>query len=285
MTLQISLPLGNKQNIKNLVFTILSHEYPLRLIQLTNFIRKRYGKAVTFQAVRKAVLELVKEGVLIRQDNEFLVSKEWVKQCKKTIDSLYETIYEEKSLPKKVDSIGGEISTFTFDSINDMMKFWENIIDNWFEKFNTKDPNINCWQGAHAWEGLLHSDVERNMMGKLGKKGIISYILFTGNTPLDKLMLRFYKEIGLKGIISSSSSHFDKSYYVGTYGELVVQTQYPEEIVRELDLFFKKNKNLKNLNLRALSDIVNKKTSVKLSVIKNLSMAKQINHSIISQIE
>ena len=76
MTLQISLPLGDKQNVKNLVFTILTREYPLKLIQLTNFIRKRYGRAVTFQAVRKATLELVKEEVLIRLSNEFSINKD-----------------------------------------------------------------------------------------------------------------------------------------------------------------------------------------------------------------
>ena len=80
MSLQISLPLGKKEGVKNLVFTILTREYPLKLIELTNFIRKRYGKAVTFQAVRKAVLELIEEQVLIRDNNEFSINKEWVKE-------------------------------------------------------------------------------------------------------------------------------------------------------------------------------------------------------------
>ena len=117
MNLQISLPLGNESNIKNLVFTILTHEYPLKLIQLTNFIRKRYGRQVTFQAVRKAVLELVSEGVVIKTDSMFLINKEWVIKSKKIIDELYESIYEEKTQPTKIDSIGGDISVFTFGSI------------------------------------------------------------------------------------------------------------------------------------------------------------------------
>ncbi|MBW2990343.1 hypothetical protein KY348_01420, partial [Candidatus Woesearchaeota archaeon] len=63
MALSVTLPFGQKDNIKNLVFTILTKEYPLKIIELTNFIRKRYGKSVTFQAVRKAVLELVEAEV------------------------------------------------------------------------------------------------------------------------------------------------------------------------------------------------------------------------------
>ena len=285
MSLQISLPFGDKQSVKNLVFTILSHEYPLKLIQLVNFIRKRYGKAVTFQAVRKAVLELVEERVLIKQEVSFSINKEWIKESKRTIDELYHNVYEEKGKPNKVDSIGEEISVFLFNSLNEMIKFWEDLIDDWFHKFKSGDYNLNCYQGAHGWEGLLHSDREKTSMERLKDKKIKSYLVFTNNTFLDKILLNFYKSIGIKGIISKSSSKFDKSYYVATYGELVVQTQYPEELVKELDLFFKKNKRSEILNLKELSDIVNKKISCKLSVSKNLNMAKQINASILSQIE
>lgn len=284
MTLQISLPLGNKNNVKNLVFTILIYEYPLKIIQLTNFIRKRYGKAVTFQAVRKAVLELVEEEVIIKKDNKFSINKEWVKETKRTLDEIYQSIYEEKSTPKKIDSIGEEISVFSFDSLNEMMKFWQNLIDDWFKKFKSGNFNINCYQAAHGWEGLLHPDKEKNIMEQLKHKDIKSYILFTSNTPLDKILLNFYKGLGIKGVISKSSSQFDKSYYVATYGDLVVQTQYPQDLVKELDSFFKKNKSFEKFNLKELSDIVNKKISIKLTVNKNLNMAKQINQSILKEI-
>jgi len=72
MSLEIVLPMGNKGDVKDLVFTILTKEYPLKLIQLTNFIRKRYGKSVTFQAVRKAVLQLVSENILLHTKHGFL---------------------------------------------------------------------------------------------------------------------------------------------------------------------------------------------------------------------
>jgi len=284
MSLQISLPLGKKNSVKNLVFTILTREYPLKLIELTNFIRKRYGKAVTFQAVRKATLELVEEEVIIRKDNAFSLNKEWVKESKRVIDELYQSVYEEKLLPKKIDSIGKEVSVFTFNSINEILKFWEDLIDDWFKSFKDGDYNINCYQAAHSWEALLHPDRENNTMEQLKKKKIKSYTLLTSNTPLDKNVADFYRKIKIKVAISKSSSQFDRSYYVGTYGDLVVQTQYPPELVKELDDFFKKNKKLEDLDLKELSDIVNKKIEVKLSVTKNLNMAKQINQSILSQI-
>src|SRR3990167_2138258 len=223
MTLQLTLPLGNKNDVKSLVFTILTKEYPLKLIELTNFIRKRYGKSVTFQAVRKAVLGLVDGGVLQQEEHAYSINKEWVKNSKKFIDDLYAEVYKEKTRAKSVDSITGEVSVFTFNSLNELMKFWQNLIDDWFKKFDTqKDYGVNCYQAAHGWEGLLHPDIEKTIMHQLKNKGIKSFTLTTGNTPLDRQIANFYTKIGIKMRVIPSNSSFDKSYYVGTYGDLVV---------------------------------------------------------------
>ncbi len=285
MALRITLPFGKEDNVKNLVFSILTKECPLKIIDLTNFIRKRYGKSVTFQAVRKAILQLVEEGVLLNKNNQFKINKEWVINSKKQLDILYEELTKEKITPTNIDSIKGEVSVFTFDSLNKMMKFWEDIVDDWFENFKVGDSNINCWQGAHGWEGILHPDRERTLMGRLKEKRIKSYVLSIGDTPLDRYVWRFYKKVGLKIAFHPSLSSFDKSYYVGTYGETIVQVHYPKEVVDNLEKFFRKNKTIENLDLTKLSKIVNQKQEVKLTIIKNLSMAKQINQSIISQIQ
>ena len=285
MALRISLPFGDKEGVKDLVFGILTKEYPLKIIELTNFIRKRYGKSVTFQAVRKAVLRLVEEGVLIKTGNEFSINKKWVIECKKILDDLYLELQKGKVTPKNIESIKGEVSVFTFDSVNEMMKFWQELIDDWFANFKRGDPKINCYQAAHTWEGLLHPDKERALMGQLKKKGIVSYILSTGRTPLDRGIVKLYRSIGVEMRIVPSSASFDRSYHVGTYGDMVVQTRYPPGLVNDLEAFFKTNKTLEDLDLGELSEIVNKRTEIKLTVIKNLDIAKKINESIISRIE
>ena len=45
MAIRITLPFGKDDNVKNLVFSILTKEYPLKIIELTNFIHKRYGRS------------------------------------------------------------------------------------------------------------------------------------------------------------------------------------------------------------------------------------------------
>lgn len=285
MVLRFTLPLGGQDTIKNLVFSILTKEHPLKIIELTNFIRNRYGKSVTFQAVRKALLQLTEEGVLVHQSGKFSINKQWVLESKKQLDMIYQDLIKEQAAPRGVESIKGEVSVFTFDSLNKLMKFWEDIVDDWFEHFKKGDPNINCYQGAHGWEGLLHPDREGVMMARLKQKGIRSYAVSIGNTPLDRYVWRFYKSVGLKIRLLQTASSFDKSYYVGTYGETIVQVHFPKKLIRTLDTFFRKTTNLEDLNLKPLSDIANKKIEITLTVIKNLSMARQINTSILAQFD
>jgi len=283
MVVSFTLPFGKGDGVKDLVFTILSKEYPLRIVDLMQFIRKRYGKSVSFQAVRKAVLELKNEGVLTQEETKFLINAEWVIEAKGVLDELYMELTNEKRDVRKMDAIGEEVSVFTFNSLNEMMRFWQDLIDKWFKNFKKGDYKINCYQAAHAWEGLLHLDREKKTMGQLKQKGIVSSILSAGNTLLDKNIKRFYERIGIHFVIDPSRSSFDRSHYVATYGDLIVQAQYPPDLVSALDIFFRKNSSLKDLNLGALSDIVNKKTEIKLTVIKNLAMAKQINRSIMDR--
>jgi hypothetical protein len=284
MSLEISLPFGKKDNVKDIVFSILTSEYPLKIIELTNYIRKRYGKSITFQGVRKAVLELVEDGVLIREDNSFMINKDWAKEARDKLSSIYEKLNQKQS--SDVKSIEGDVTVFTFDSLNDLMKYWEDIIEGWYKKFRHGDYAFNCFQGSHGWEALLHPGREKQIMSQLKNKRIKSYAIYTGNTPLDRYIVKFYKSIvGPNCALMPSSKHFDRGFYIATYGDLIVQIQYPDRLILELENFFKKNTSLDNMDMKSLSDIVNKKLKVKLTVIKNLDMAKHINQSIISQIE
>ncbi|HLD13049.1 MAG TPA: hypothetical protein VJB87_05690 [Candidatus Nanoarchaeia archaeon] len=285
MTLQIVLPFGKKKGVKDLVFSILTKEYPLRLIELTNYIRKRYGKSVTFQAVRKAVLELLEEKVLITEGTGYKINKEWVKETKAVVDRIYSDIYEEQNVSPKIESIEGEITVFTVHSLNEMMRFWQSLIADWFKQYKETPPKLNVYQAAHSWEALIHLEKEREVMSKLKEKGIKSYALYTSNTPLDKSIKRFYESIGLKVVLKPSVKHFDRGYYVGTYSDMILQVRCPPELAKRLDNFFKKNKSLEDFDLQELSAITSKKELIKITVIKNAEMAKQINKSILSEMD
>lgn len=269
---------SSKVAIKDLVFTILTRESPLKIIHITNLIRKRYGRSVTFQGVRKAILELTELQILTHQNATYAISKAWVKENKQKADELYDIVHNNKKIQDD------ELFTSEFDSLNDLMKYWQKFMQNWISKFKKGDANINCYQGAHAWEGLLHLEKEQALMSKLKSKKIKSYTLSMGTTKLDHQIWKFYAQLGVKTLFLPPESAFDKSYYVGTYGDWILQTIYPDSLVKELENFFRKT-TMDDLNLNELVKIVSKKRKMKLIVMKNKGMVKQINNSIISQIK
>lgn len=283
MSLQITLPFGNPTSTKNLVFSILSHEYPLRIVELSNLIRKRYGKSVTFQAVRKAVLELVQDKVLVQEEKQFLINKAWVKESKEHLDRLYQLLTQTKTQPATIDSLQGEISVFSFTTLHDMMQFWYSLMDEFLERM--KPGDVNSYQSAHAWEAILYANQEQSIMKKYGGKKIKSYFLTTGTTPLDKQFIHVYKKLGMVCRQAPSMKSFDRTHVIGTYGEMLVQVQLTDDMARRLDAFFRKTKSLEDMNLLELTKIAETTTTVKMTVIRNEAMAKQINKSIIDQIE
>ncbi len=280
-----TLPFQERDTVKNLVFSILTKEYPLKIIELTHFIRKRYGKVITVPAVRKAVLQLVEQGALKKDGHLYSLDAEWILASRNHFQHIYNELTRKHSKPASTASIEDEISVFTFDTLNAMMRFWQDVVEEWFRKFKKGDYNLNCWQGAHAWEGLLHLDREHEIYSQFRKRGIKSHAVGTTNTPLDRNIAKFYRGVGLDMRISPSSSFMDKSYYVGTYGDVIIQAQYNSAIVKKLDEFFEKNQDMEGLDLRELASIANQNASIKLTVIHNKAMAEQLNRSILAQIQ
>jgi len=274
---------AKKSGTKDLVFRILITDQNLKLIELNNLIKKRYGKSTTFQAVRQAVNELLIEEVLEKNERVYCINKKWIFEAKRTISQIEENLSEKKKTIE-FESIEGEYSTYTFNTLNELMKFWQEIVDNWFSEFKKGDYPFNCWQGQHLWEILIHIDKEKKIMEQMKKKGIKSYALIYSDTPLDNYTRRFYEAIKIKTRNIKSQKEFDNNYHVGTYGEIIIQAKYSKSINNKINELFIKTKSLEDLDLKKLHDIINEKTEIKLVVIKNLEMAKQINKTIIEQI-
>ena len=69
--LELNIPQSGEEtkNTKDLIFSILTIETNLSLIELTKRIRKDYNISITYQAVRKAVDNLIQQKVLKKINN------------------------------------------------------------------------------------------------------------------------------------------------------------------------------------------------------------------------
>ena len=88
--LELTIPQAGEKakNIKDLIFTILTQEEDLSLIELTNIIKNQYVLNVTYQAVRKAVNTLEQQDILFKKGKKYSLNKEWVLKTKAFFDTL-----------------------------------------------------------------------------------------------------------------------------------------------------------------------------------------------------
>jgi acyl carrier protein len=277
MDLESLFPFESKKSIRGLILSILVNESPLKVFEIASFIRKRYGRDISFQAVSKEVLYLIREGVLVKKDRDISINKEWVRKVKNNFDEINDKIVLGKKINKK--DLSKEISNIEFHSLKDAMDYWYKIIDAWFANFKKGDYNLNCYQTSHIWEALLHLDQEVKIMSKLKAKGIRSYAIM-GDTKLDEGIFNLYSRLKIKAKMLKAKSDFDKSYVVATYGDIIIQLKLPDVVVVKIDSFFRKNDSIDSYDLSELLSIVKSQQKISMTVIKNLEMAKQMNKSI-----
>ena len=68
----------NKKTVKELIIDVLKDEWPLTLKLIYNKLKKEYQSSVTYQAVFKAVNELLKDKVLIKTAKTYSINMKWV---------------------------------------------------------------------------------------------------------------------------------------------------------------------------------------------------------------
>jgi len=73
-------PFGNAKTVKEKIIQILSNEFPLSARKIYNKIKNE--NSVSYQAVHKALKELVDENIVEKSGREYLLNVEWIRNLK-----------------------------------------------------------------------------------------------------------------------------------------------------------------------------------------------------------
>ena len=71
---EVPLIKNEKNNTKNIIVTILSAEFPLKVRDLFETISEKYKKEITIQGVYKAVKQLEKQKIVDQVNDGYLLS-------------------------------------------------------------------------------------------------------------------------------------------------------------------------------------------------------------------
>lgn len=282
MPVTFTLPLFEQKpsTVKDMVFSILMTDFPLSLIQLLNHTKSRYGVSVTFQAVRDAVLQLMRAKVLIKEGKHYSINREWILEAHRFVDSLEKTYFKKQDSVKNKIEVGQNMSVYTFPNLLTMDRVWNDIITDNFAS-NPNQPKIMTFESMHFWWVIVTLAQETALMRETIEKGIKHFYICYGNTPLDAWAVKHYNEIGLKSIMLPKPKDFIEGNNIGAYGDLIIQTMYSKQTAEKITSFFRRYKRIEDIKLNELIDVVNEQTNEQLSVIKDSLLAKTMRERVI----
>jgi hypothetical protein len=265
-------------NTKDAVISLLTSEWPLTLREIFFRSRKKYGYSHSYQAVYKAVKELLEKNVLVEHNKKYSINVEWVKKVQSFTD-IVETNYYAKD---KIHNISGlndsklaeDIIILNFDSIFDAEKYLY-----YFMKYNllkSKADSI-CYSSNIEWRPLFYLRAEYNYYSRLIKKGHEFFFLCSGKSKLEETFAQLYKSLGIKFKFINEKLSNDSL----VFGDFCISIFIPEEIKIKLRSLI--NSDYGKDFVANLTEILAFKSNIKIIINKDSELAKEMKKQVISR--
>jgi hypothetical protein len=278
MAIQVDIS-GIRKTLPELIMLTLSSEYPLTIKELHTKLKEKYKIKVSFQAIRKALNIMVQQNKLVLKKKEYQVSKGWIKDSKQLTDNLINNYFrgERKERPPKISSIGRESQVFQFENPLQTDKFFGELL---LDIASMPGERTLCIQAMHYWYFLGHFGTESDFIQEMIRRKTKLYYVAYGDSALDRLSRKFYKQHGVEFEILNTQE-FDKYSEVGVIDDLIIEIKYPKEFINEIHDFFKKTKSLENLNFLKFGKTIKGPYATIITILRNKTMANNIRESIL----
>ncbi len=278
MALQIVLPEERKKgSTRDYVFSILTQDKPKTLTQLHREIKKRYGVSVTFQAVLKAVRTLHEQKVLSKKERVYSLNEEWVFDTRNFFDKLYKRYFKVKRPMEKVEA-GKKVTVYTVGNLLELDRMWNDLLTNWSKV--EKKNKINAWMGRHCWWLIPRLEEEDILHDFMIERGVVVYNVVTGNTPLDRSAVEYYRGKGEYIRIVKKTLGTDS--HIAAFGDITLKFEIPPKLSRKLERTYARAKRMGDLDLKRTIDIYKENHYIEVTIIRDEVIAKKVKEEIMS---
>ena len=282
MAIETFIPQTGKKEktVKDLIFSILIESEPKSFIQLQREIKKRYHLSFSFQAIRKAVNNLLERNILTKEKREYSLNKDWIVQTRNFFDKLYADHFKIK---RSVNiEVGKDVAVYTVNNLLELDRLWNDLITNWARE--EKEDKRNVWKGRHCWWLIARLQEEDSMQDLLIKNSIKTYNLITTNSLLDRISKEYY--FNKKRFCKINTKIKLKSdIHISAFGDNLLKFEIPTAISKKLEKIYEKTKKNQDLNLKEVLEILKEKNNIEIVVIKDKSIADKMKEDIISYFE
>ena len=269
MIIRALLPKLIPKTVKEKVIVLLASEFPLTVKDLKLKIKSNFNESVSYQSVHKELNHLITDDIIICDNKKYLLNIEWIKQVGLFSDLILSNYTSQKkhSINKLLElKNDGDSFSFDFESYAQLDNYFLELID-YFNEFFEKDKTI-LMHYSHNWWPLMYPLKEKEVVSKL-KSGI--YGVCGANSNIDKYCSNFEKSIGIKTFYSNNPN---LHWHLNVMGDLIFSFYGDDNINKDINNFFIKYKDLKSLDLKGLTDILQKKGKFRVLVVKDSQFAK-----------
>ncbi|MDP2666334.1 MAG: hypothetical protein Q8P05_02435 [Candidatus Diapherotrites archaeon] len=130
-------------------------------------------------------------------------------------------------------------------------------------------PILSCWM--HVWPVSTVSAEESRILLEQSKREKGLFCVCPNNTPLDQLFADWIGKLGRKHILGVDMK-LDHDYVIK--GDHIAQFYYPKSFLEKVDLFYRDNTDIKNIDYQKLQELATEKTNIHTIVIRNKELAE-----------
>lgn len=243
------------ETTKGVILRMLADKWPLSIKKIYFGVKKASKKAITYQAVYKSVKELLGEGVLSRQEEEYLISPLWVEKSSEFIGRLAEA-YDKSSV-----SSARRLQELNFNSLSEA---WDFLLSRINTDFFGESKEVYIQLRRFFLFPISKEDISR-LRDFASRKKVI--IMCRGNSIVDKLAAGFLTSLGATVVTGIECARPTNTL---VNGNSVISTYVIGETERaNLSEYYKGSKDMKISQagmFKAFSGLFFKKMKVKLVI-------------------
>ena len=268
-----------KGSTKDQIINVLSYDWPLSARKVYNFLKKKYNNNVTYQAVYKAISQMLAEKILIKTKEGYQLNLVWIKEIHDQTEMIRANYYSEQRATLLDNENMDSIRVFIFKSWFDVEKYLYYLQKNYIAK--AKEKQTICIHQNHEWQPLFYLRADYNWFEQIRKLGHKTFKLCSGSSAADKWAAEIYKKFGAK--VKTNAKCADNSELI-VFSDLVVQIYIPEELKKKLDDSLNRAKKLEDIDMKWLiQNVFEKKSEIKVVINKDIKIANEIIKQTIKQ--
>lgn len=270
MSNHFTSPLIEKESsTKDIIIEILSEEFPLSIKKIYNTVRKKYRKQVSYQAVHKAVYELLNEKVLFKKRKEYSLSRNYIERLSYFVERLELNYKKERGLFKELSEKNFVIKKL--DSQYEMAVFVINVLK------NAKKGEVIAIIWPTAWPPLTVPENIYSALKEMGKKAEV-YCICGGDGFLDKQFAKRWREIGMNIKLGVK---LDRMFETFVLRDLVMLIYQPSEKRMQKYRYINLIRGLTSFDQdKFFLKIIKEKAEIYAFIIRNPAFADKIKQEI-----